>query len=100
VGELCRCSAACICSSNLQALRENEAFRQILPDFIDQDWLTSYQSLEGIEAALNRISKRLSRENKLAEAVADLKQHYPLFQAHFDMFFPDIVRYVGLKLAH
>ncbi|HEX3049740.1 MAG TPA: acyl carrier protein phosphodiesterase [Aggregatilineaceae bacterium] len=82
-----------------QALLDYETFlpeklRQILPDFIQQDWLTSYQSLEGVKDALDRISKRLSRENCLVDATNDLQRHYPGLQSHFDEFFPDMVQYI------
>ncbi len=82
-----------------QALLDYETFlpeklHQILPDFIQQDWLTSYQSLEGVKDALDRISKRLSRENCLIDATNDLQRHYASLQSHFNEFFPDMVQYI------
>jgi acyl carrier protein phosphodiesterase len=58
---------------------------------IADDWLGSYARLEGIEAALGRLARRVRRENRLAEAISDLREQYAEFEAAFWAFFPEVV---------
>lgn len=74
------------------------ALRRAAPYMIRQNWLVSYCSLDGIEKALSRISGQLRRENDLPAAIDELRQSYDQFQAHFDLFFPDLSQYVRLQI--
>ena len=57
------------------------------------DWLASYAQVESIHAALDRMSLRLKRENRLAGAGAELEANYAALEADFRAFFPDLVRF-------
>lgn len=72
-----------------------EFFQQRLPAIIQNDLLGSYQTIEGIGLALYRISKSLKRENNLAEGIFDLKNNYAELQKDFEIFFPQLIEFVG-----
>jgi acyl carrier protein phosphodiesterase len=79
-----------------------ESYTGFLPDpanrviqrFIDEDWLQSYQSIEGISSVLNRVSKRLRRTNSLYGSVDELTQHYQTLNDQFLGFFPELIQFV------
>ncbi len=71
-----------------------ERLQQVLPDIIRQNWLTSYQEIDGIAYALQRMSRRLHRPNPLAAGIVDLQTHYDGLDADFRAFWPDVVGYV------
>ena len=79
-------------------LQEHDALlpdrlRSIAPRMAQADWLASYARLESIHAALDRMSLRLKRENRLAGAGAELEANYAALEADFRAFFPDLVRF-------
>ena len=51
-----------------------EAFRPVARRMMDNDWLTSYQNPEIIALVLERIGKRLKRNNLLAEGITELQR--------------------------
>ena len=68
-----------------------DTLRQILPTMIQQDWLTSYQQISGVEAAIARIARRLKRGEPLVNGVEELKVHYQEFELGFEIFFPELI---------
>ena len=68
-----------------------DTLRQILPTMIQQDWLTSYQQISGVEAAIARIARRLKRGESLVNSIEELKAHYQEFELGFEIFFPELV---------
>ena len=68
-----------------------DTLRQILPTMIQQDWLTSYQQISGVEAAIARIARRLKRSESLVNSIEELKAHYQEFELGFEIFFPELV---------
>jgi acyl carrier protein phosphodiesterase len=71
-----------------------DAFRQRIPAIIETDLLGSYQSLDGISVALQRISGRIKRENTLAEGISDLENNYRELKTDFEEFFPKLIDFV------
>jgi acyl carrier protein phosphodiesterase len=67
--------------------------QRALPSLISQDWLNTYRTIEGIELTLWRVSRRLTRENPLAQGILDLKAQYPAFEQDFLQFWPEIFAY-------
>lgn len=71
-----------------------QSARQIVQQMIDEDWLTSYQSFDGIENALkridNRIRSRMGNQISLISAVATLEQEYINLEQDFCSFFPEL----------
>lgn len=64
--------------------------RQALPSIIRHDWLTSYRELDGIERALNGLSRRLRRDNPLAAAHHCLRRDFDDFEQDFFCYFPQL----------
>ena len=69
---------------------------RILPYMVEQDWLTSYQDVNNIGKALNRISIRFKYKNTLFNSVEELESNYSLFEEYFHNFFPDLIDYVEI----
>ncbi|WP_234733866.1 acyl carrier protein phosphodiesterase [Tellurirhabdus bombi] len=57
---------------------------------IQQDWLTAYRTLEGIDRSLKGMSRRTAFPSNLDTAVDDLRQHYAAFESGFALFFPQL----------
>lgn len=68
--------------------------RYFLPFMIERNWLLNYASIEGLNRALTGLSKRVSFENRMNEAIHDLEAAYPALEADFREFFPDLITFV------
>jgi acyl carrier protein phosphodiesterase len=60
----------------------------------EDDWLGSYATVEGIDAILRRMSRRLSRPNLLGEAAPQLIAHLAGIREDFHEFFPQLQAHV------
>ena len=75
-----------------------EKLRVLAPRIVQQDWLGSYEALEGVESAVTRISQRLSRNGELLrEGLADVRVHYAALAEGFEEFFPQLMRYAEAR---
>ena len=74
--------------SNLPA-----SLRRILPRMIEEDWLVSYRNIKGVNRSLQRLSRRLRRENPLGEGIVLLRTRYDEFESDFEVFFPDLIEF-------
>ncbi|MGF1908459.1 ACP phosphodiesterase [Vibrio kasasachensis] len=54
-------------------------------------WLESYQHLDNIEFALNRMSERSSRMTPLADCFTHLEKNYAPLEQLFSDFYPDLL---------
>lgn len=70
-----------------------DRLHRILPALAGDDWLGSYAELDGICFALARMSRRLSRPNRLGETAADVRAAYAGLAQDFDAFWPDVQRF-------
>ncbi|HEX9830315.1 MAG TPA: ACP phosphodiesterase [Thermodesulfobacteriota bacterium] len=71
-----------------------QKLQSVIPRIIGEDWLGSYRNIDGIGAALNKISRRFKRENNLAGAVEELVSNYEVLEENFRVFFPELIVYV------
>ena len=71
-----------------------ERLQAMIPVMIREDWLGSYQNLQGVELALNRLSKRITHGDRLQGAIEEIKHHYLKLEADFLIFFPQLEYYV------
>lgn len=87
-----------------EALRSHQhlmppAMRYPVDKLLEQDWLRSYATVEGIELALRRMSQRLTerfdRPVQLHTAVADLVEHDAALRGDFHAFFPQLLAYAA-----
>ena len=70
-----------------------ERLQRIAPHMQQLDWLGSYRHVKSIHSALDRMGQRLSRENRLLGAGAELDANYMALEADFRTFFPDVVQF-------
>ena len=61
---------------------------------IQEDWLTSYQNMQGFTKAIRRLSRRLSKGEIMLDCISDVEENYSAFSAGFDEFFPQLMEYV------
>jgi acyl carrier protein phosphodiesterase len=69
-------------------------FQRVIISMARGDWLGSYREVNNIDRALQGISRRLTRENPLADGVSVLRDQYDELDADFAKFFPELERYV------
>jgi len=86
-----------------EMLRENSSILPVklvsfLPRMIHEDWLGSYEKLEGVSLVIERLSKRLerkfNRQNTLQGAIREIEGNYRELEQNFEEFFPDVIKYV------
>ena len=69
-----------------------------LPRMIHEDWLGSYEKLEGVSLVIERIAKRLERkfgrQNSLSGASEDIVANYSELEHNFEEFFPELITFV------
>ncbi len=74
------------------------------PNFIRNNWLMSYSTIEGIETVLHRMSSRTSLPDYTDDAIRILRRDLDEFKEEFNDFFPTIIDYVseeeGIKTDH
>lgn len=75
-----------------------EPMRPIAERMIEQDWLSTYASHDGLELTLARMSKRFTerfgREVRLQDTLTDLPTLRPALTDDFHEFFPALIAYV------
>lgn len=70
-----------------------EAMERMVESMVKRNWFMSYRQYEGIEWALQGISKRLSVQSGIENATEDLKEDYLLYEADFNVFFPQLINH-------
>ena len=66
----------------------------IVERLVNDRLLESYQSFEGVERAIIRTSKRLSRGGEaMIDGINDLRVHAPEIMAGFNQFFPELIEF-------
>lgn len=67
-----------------------ERLAKIAPHMVANDWLGSYREFEVLEQVLRGISRRLSRPEELAGAMAELRRLYEPLSEDFSLFYPQL----------
>ena len=86
-----------------QSLRDNydvlhEKTKKILPYLIQQNWLMSYQTVEGIENVLVKMDTRMKRDSNMRLSIAELRTFYLEFEQEFTVFFKELIAHSNLKI--
>jgi acyl carrier protein phosphodiesterase len=71
-----------------------ESVKFFLPSFIKNNWIKMYDTVEGIQEVLLRMSSRTSLPDNATLGVAVLRRDYDLFEAEFQAYFPALITYV------
>ncbi|MBN1183961.1 MAG: DUF479 domain-containing protein [Bacteroidales bacterium] len=78
--------------------------QRFVPSFIEKNWMRAYQTLEGIEAVLNRMSMRTSLPDNSRSAIENIQANYQQFDDNFSEYFPQLIEYVkkefGINLIY
>lgn len=67
------------------------------PTFLENNWMLAYQTVDGIELVLDRMSANTSLPDHTAFAIERLRAQYDDFLDDFQMFFPDIIKFIEEK---
>jgi acyl carrier protein phosphodiesterase len=86
-----------------QSLQDNYEFlsertKGMMPYMINQNWLVSYQTTEGIKKILTQMDSRTKNESKMRFATHDLIEYYTDFEQEFTTFFEDLKEQSHQKL--
>ncbi len=68
--------------------------QHVLPWMQRETWLTSYARLDGIDAVLQRMARRVARPTPLGDGVQQLRAHYRDLGCDFAAFWPELVTFV------
>jgi len=74
-----------------------EAIKRWFPTFLENNWMMTYRTVDGIELVLERMSANTSLPNHAGYAVDVLKEQYSVFEEDFREFFPLIVAFLEEK---
>ncbi len=73
--------------------------QRILPIMIEQNWLESYATIEGISKILFQMDYRTKFKSKMQFSVEELKEFYADFENEFTLFFEELRNHVEEKLT-
>lgn len=68
--------------------------QQRVPRMIEHQWLQAYGTDPGIRYTFKRLAERLSKPEHLDGVVENLMKYHDEFAAEFNLFFPEVIRYV------
>ena len=74
-----------------------EAIKRWFPTFLENNWMMAYQTVDGIELVLERMSANTSLPNHAEYAVEVLNDRYDSFKEDFLEFFPLIIAFLEEK---
>lgn len=75
-----------------------EKAQMMKPYMIQQNWLLSYQTIDGIEKILSQMDNRIKRESNIRFSVQELRLFYKEFEDDFTNFFNDLRIHSSEKL--
>jgi len=86
-----------------QSLHDNyavlsEKTKEIMPYMIEQNWLVSYKTVEGIKQILTQMDRRTKNESKMRFASEELLEYYADFESDFTLFFNDLQAHFNVDL--
>ena len=70
-----------------------EKLQHIIPKIVQQDWLSSYQTKQGLNQAITGISQRLSKPELFNSAIKDVDKLYIDIEIAFRTFYPQLMAY-------
>jgi len=77
-----------------QALMPDGEMRRITSRMITHDWFGSYQDIDSVAGALDRIATRIRFPNSFENAIEDLFNNEDLIQSVFLQFYPELKAHV------
>jgi acyl carrier protein phosphodiesterase len=75
-------------------LMPGENMRRVTKRMIEYDWFGSYQELDAIADALDRVAERIRFANQFDNAIVDLQRNHEMIRDGFFEFFPQLQQHV------
>jgi len=72
--------------------------KKMVPYMLNDNWLVSYASIEGITRALEGMNRRTKNKSCMNEAVKELEEFYSAFENEFTVFFEELIVFSKSKL--
>ncbi|MFV8373307.1 ACP phosphodiesterase [Flavobacterium sp. LB2P74] len=76
----------------------SERTKGLMPIMIKENWLVSYQTVEGIEHILTQMDQRTKNESKMRFATNELSEFYTEFEKEFTEFFQELILFSNTKI--
>ena len=70
-----------------------DRLQYMAPRMAQTDWLASYAEVDSIRTALDRMGRRLKRENRLLDSADELREHYAELESDFRIFMPQVLQF-------
>jgi len=70
-----------------------ERLQRMAPSMAQWNWLGSYADVGSIHTALDRMGRRLTRENRLLNSADELVEHYVELESDFRAFMPQVLQF-------
>ena len=83
-------------SDNKSVLSERTLM--VMPYMFEQNWLVSYQTVEGINRILTQMDHRTKNLSKMRFATNELSEFYSEFENEFTKFFEELITYSNTKM--
>ena len=83
-------------SDNKSVLSERTLM--VMPYMFEQNWLVSYQTVEGINRILTQMDHRTKNLSKMRFATNELSEFYSEFENEFTKFFEELITYSNTKI--
>lgn len=74
-----------------------EEVKKFVPSFINNDWINTYRSVQGMETVLKRMSSATTLPDETDYAIEVLGNNYNEIENDFLNYFPELVSYVIKK---
>ena len=86
-----------------QSLKDNYEIlslktQTIMPYMLEHNWLVSYRTIEGIEAILTKMDRRIQRESNMRLSITELRNFYSEFENEFTLFFEELIVHSKQKI--
>ncbi|RLD28000.1 MAG: DUF479 domain-containing protein [Bacteroidetes bacterium] len=72
--------------------------QKMMPYMIENNWLLSYASIDGISKVLEGMNRRTQNRSKMNLAINELEEYYEEFETEFTLFFKELKTFSELKL--
>ena len=75
-----------------------DRIQKMMPYLIEQNWLVSYATLEGLSTILFMMDHRTKKRVAMHESITELNEFYAEFESEFTAFFEEIQLHCQEKL--
>ncbi len=72
--------------------------QKMMPYLIEYNWLSSYQTIEGIERILAKMDTRMKYESNMRFSINELHLFYADFEQEFTLFFEELMAHSNQKI--